>query len=156
MLLLVLPGPACNRSHSGRPVFPVRGQVLLDGKPLPGVVVVFHPAGEWGPDEGRPRAETDADGRFTVSTYGAGDGAPAGKYKVAVFELRPDEGETVTHTDVIRPGTPRRAGPPAVYANPDSSGLSAQVAEGPNELDPLRLKSGPRGPTRPVPLPEID
>src|SRR5437773_1893607 len=101
MLLMALSGPACNRPNPGRPVFPVRGQVLLDGKPLAGVVIVFHPTTEWGFDEGRPRAETGADGRFTVSTYGTGDGAPAGDYKVTIHELRSDEGESAAQADVI-------------------------------------------------------
>jgi hypothetical protein len=156
MLLLALSGLSCSQPNPGRPVFPVRGQVLLNGKPLPGVVVIFHPTEEWGPEEGRPRGETDAEGRFVVSTYGAGDGAPAGAYKVAVLELRADEGESATQADLIRPSTARRDRPPTVYTNPDTSGLRATVAPGPNELDPFRLKSGPGGPPKSNPFPEID
>jgi hypothetical protein len=155
-VLLALSGLSCGRPSPGKPVFPVRGQVLLDGKPLPGAIVLFHPTGEWDPEEGHPRAETGADGRFIVSTYGAGDGAPAGDYKVAILEPRADEGETAAQADLIRPPTGSRARPAAVYGNPNSSGLRARVTEGANDLDPFRLKSGPPGAMKPNPLPVID
>ncbi len=142
-LLPVLPGLSCGRPGPQRPVFPVRGQVLLDGKPVANALVVFHPAGA---DETRPRAETDSDGRFAVSTYGTGDGAPTGEYKVAVLDLHGEgeAGEAPADEGGARKGAPGR--PPARYADPESSDLRARVLEGNNELEPFRLKPGPGGP----------
>src|SRR5262245_59020222 len=75
--------------------FKVSGQVLLDGKPVPGVNVRFIPR-----DNARfvmaetPQGVTDTEGRFTLTTYYTGDGAPAGEYLVAIaFDNAPADGE---------------------------------------------------------------
>src|SRR5262245_26572551 len=66
------------------PVYPVSGQLLVKGKPAEGAFLVFHPKDGGGPESKRPYATTDAEGKFNVSTYDTGDGAPAGTYKVTV------------------------------------------------------------------------
>lgn len=63
-------------------VFPVEGRLLVAGEPAAKAQVVFHPLGE---SVFRPVAFTDADGRFRLMTYTAGDGAPAGEYAVTIF-----------------------------------------------------------------------
>ena len=67
-----------------RPVrIPTTGTVLLDGEPVAQASLVFLPA-----DGGRPAmAQSDENGQFTVSTFGGGDGLPAGKYKLAATKL---------------------------------------------------------------------
>jgi hypothetical protein len=137
-------------------VYPVRGQVLLDGKPLPGVLVVFHPVVDEGFDSGRPTAQTDAEGRFTVITHGLGDGVPAGEYRVAVVELRAGGGETDVQSDVGGPPGVRTTRPPAVYGRPETSGLKVTVVQEANDLGPFRLRSGPRDRAKSAPLPEIE
>src|SRR5262249_54027885 len=78
--------PACSKS-SRQPVHPVRGQILVEGKPAAQAIVTFHPVGG---DTGtlRPSAQTDADGYFSLTTYENGDGAPEGKYSVTVTWFR--------------------------------------------------------------------
>ncbi|MFO0846454.1 MAG: carboxypeptidase-like regulatory domain-containing protein [Gemmataceae bacterium] len=112
-----------------KPTFPVSGKVVLGDKPVANATVVFHPAGG-DANELRPRATTQADGTFRLTTYDGNDGAPAGEYRVTV-ELwlssgRGDEGPTSRL--------------PAKFARPETSGLAATVAAGPNELKPFGIK----------------
>ena len=58
----------------------VSGVVTLDGKPLDGATVVFHPEGGGRPATGT----TGADGHFSLTTYTSGDGAQVGDHKVVV------------------------------------------------------------------------
>ena len=70
-------------------------------------------------------ALVEADGTFTLSTYTANDGAPQGEYLVTV--VWPDPPRDARG----RPG-PNRL--PERYAQPETSGLRARVADGPNEF----------------------
>jgi hypothetical protein len=120
--------------------YPVSGAVLLDGKPVPNATVVFHPvdAGPFKWNE-RPQGKTDAQGRFTLTTYATGDGAPAAAYKVAVATLDAagdDGGDQVKHVrGAVR--VPRK------YWSHDTSGLTATVGAAATDLEPLALKSKP-------------
>src|SRR5689334_3346285 len=70
-----------------KPVYPVRGQVLYEGKPAAGASVTFHAVSNVEDPWTKPSAEVDEDGNFVVNTYKAGDGAPAGSYEVTVIWL---------------------------------------------------------------------
>ena len=59
---------------------PVEGVVTLDGKPLSGTTVSFMPTGEGRPATG----QTDADGKFRLTTFTTYDGALPGEYKVVI------------------------------------------------------------------------
>ena len=62
---------------------PTTGTLLLDDVPVAKASPVFLPA-----DGGRPAmAQSDENGQFTVSTYGGGDGLPAGRYRLAATKL---------------------------------------------------------------------
>jgi hypothetical protein len=111
---------------SRKPTYPVQGKVYFEGSPVPQAYVAFTLID---PKETRPtRAEgvAEADGSFTLTTYRANDGAPAGDYTVTVVWRRP----------FYDPAG--RVGPnllPEKYAKPDTSGLKATVTkEGPNEF----------------------
>ena len=62
------------------PVFSVTGTVTMHGAPLAGATVAF------APQEGQPTAvgQTDAEGKFQLTTYEYGDGAVAGSYRVVI------------------------------------------------------------------------
>jgi hypothetical protein len=126
--LLVL---LCSSCSSGRkPVYPVHGQVSFEDQPIPGALVVFHPQGTDAGTTEKSFAKTGLDGTFTLGTYEPADGAPAGNYLVTV-ELwlssgQGDEGPTSRL--------------PPRYASPNTSGLTATVETGPNELKPFELK----------------
>ncbi len=61
---------------------PAKGTVTVDGLPPgSGIQVQCHPAA--GPDTTHPTVsstETDAAGKFSISTYESGDGLPTGEY----------------------------------------------------------------------------
>src|SRR5262245_237997 len=86
LLAAALLCPACARKEGRKPVHPVQGKVLMDSRPAAGATVVLRPADDLDAEanwpEGFPRGHAGADGTFTISTYSAGDGAPAGKYVV--------------------------------------------------------------------------
>lgn len=92
LLSVALLIPACSGSGM-KPTYPVAGRVTVQGKPAAKAVVGFHPTGENAAARPQilPNADCDADGRFTLSTYLKGDGAPEGEYAVTVFwaETRP-------------------------------------------------------------------
>ncbi len=67
------------------PTFPVTGQVLVDGKPAAALSVRCEPTFEKAPEVPSSAAFTTDDGKFAISTFESGDGAPAGKYKVVFF-----------------------------------------------------------------------
>ncbi|MCA9270409.1 MAG: carboxypeptidase regulatory-like domain-containing protein [Planctomycetales bacterium] len=120
-------------------VHPVAGQVLVDGQPADNASVVFHPTGADATITAlRPSARTDEQGRFSLSTYQRGDGAPPGTYKITVTwngpppDTRPEDvPEQERHS-----GPDRLAG---AYDDPSTTTLSAEVATGPNQLAPLEL-----------------
>lgn len=119
---------SCQRSESRIATVPVSGQLLRGAAPLAHASVVFHSDAAAG-DFPKPRATTDADGRFTLTTFDTADGAPVGTYRISV-ELwvtpRPDAGPTNAL--------------PAKFAKPETSGLSATVQPGTNTLAPTVLK----------------
>jgi hypothetical protein len=128
LLGIALLCPACGQSSS-KPVYPVRGQVLFEGRPTPQAFVVFHPLNAAEENVPRPQGYVNKDGSFTLSTYSAGDGAPAGEYAVTV------EWRVVTATRKAQEGDtlPSVNRLPSRYASARTSGLRAQVAAGPNE-----------------------
>lgn len=109
-----------------KPVHPVRGKVMVQGKPAVTAFVLLIPVKEpaESPDP-RPRAEVEADGSFALSTYGEKDGAPAGDYNVSISW--PDR----------ESGSDRLQGR---YANAAAPKLKATVKEGPNELPAFDLR----------------
>jgi hypothetical protein len=90
--------------------------------------VVFYHQGDWGEKSIVPQAMTGEDGRFVLSTYGTGDGAPAGDYTVTVQWPAYRRGRNI--------GPDRLEGR---FSRPDSSGLTVHVAEGPNDLPLIDL-----------------
>jgi hypothetical protein len=99
-----------------KPVFPVRGQVFVNGKPAVGAKLFFNPP-EIHPEAVAPYGVVIADGSFKLSTYLSYDGAPAGAYVVTI----------------------RGPGIKEVYNDPKTSNLTATVEEKPNELPPFKL-----------------
>ncbi|MEY3173964.1 MAG: hypothetical protein RLZZ436_1878 [Planctomycetota bacterium] len=79
----------CGEENTRVPTYPVRGRVTVDGK-APGspLQIECHPVA--GMDTRNPtvsRTECDEAGNFSISTYAAGDGVPAGDYVLTVTWL---------------------------------------------------------------------
>lgn len=124
---------ACNR---GPHMVPVKGEVLLDGKPVEGAAVLFTPEAGGRPADG----VTDKDGKFSLQTYEPGDGAPVGKYKVAIVGMRMTGIQATADglSGEVDPGKVREIWfVPKKYSTPESSGLEAEVKRG---LTPLKFE----------------
>ena len=115
---------ACGCAPPGSaPTVKVTGVLTRKGTPVPNASVTFTPS------TGRPaNGVTDAEGKFTLSTFANDDGAVPGSHRVSVASM----------TIPPMPGTPeaRTASPqgefPARFSNPDTSGLVAEVKPGQN------------------------
>lgn len=123
-------------------VYPVTGQVLYNGEPLPGVDVAFHPVDPKNDTGYPPHATTDADGKFALTTYLKDDGAPAGDFQVAIaFAVQSSEdGSDQTKRITFQV--------PAKYHRKDTTDVKVTVTPGSNALDPIKLDGPPR-PRRP-------
>ena len=136
---LTLAAPAllctsCARTGE-KPLYPVRGQVLYQGKPAKGALVVFHPLGDKpAADAPNPHAEVAEDGSFTLTTAVPQDGAAAGEYAVTVEWWR--SRAALGRRDIDQP--PLNLLPPR-YASAQTSKLKVRVTEGENQLQPLNL-----------------
>lgn len=108
----------------GENLVSVSGVVLLDGKPLDGATVTFHPV------KGGPVGSgiTDSSGRFTVMT-GTERGIKPGDYIVTVQKT----GE-VPKTD-LAPEKPPAMLTPAKYAHVKTSPLKYTAPGGPANLE---------------------
>jgi hypothetical protein len=116
----------------GGPGASVEGLVTLDGRPLPGARITFHP------DAAGPVAYgvSLSDGSYRLKTGAKESGLEPGGYRVTVFAL-----EVVEDAE-------EKAGPlltPDVYGDPAKTPLRVQVAPGVNQI-PLPLEASPRRP----------
>ena len=132
VVLIICPTTGCNRSPN---IVPVKGTVLLDGKPLEGAAVLFHPQADERPAVGI----TDKRGTFHLTTRSQGDGAHVGLNKVSITKESDDpqltDAEEVTDAEEgIQDFTLIT---PAQYASPELSGLEIDVYPG---MDSIILK----------------
>jgi hypothetical protein len=146
---LLITGPGCGGA-AGRPI-KTEGLITLDGKPVAGATVTFHPEKE------RGRAATgltDEDGVFLLQTFVSGDGALPGDYKVTVIKTEalaapPAAGDREKHKEWMmkmmfnRSKQKPRASPlPKEYADPATTPLRVHVpSEGQVKLE-LRKAGG--------------
>lgn len=116
---------------SGRvTVYPVGGEVFINGRPTPGALVHFHPLDK---EKCRPAfATVQEDGSFQLTTYTKFDGAAAGDYAVTInwYDERRDDTETIQGPDKLQ----------GRYLVPENSGLKVSICRGINQLPRLDLK----------------
>jgi hypothetical protein len=111
-----------------KPTHPARGKVWCDGTPAVGTVVTFFlldPEGKKKPARAAD-ALVEADGSFVLTTYRAGDGAPAGDYVVTVMPTPP------YFPQADQPA--RKTPVPEAYAGPETTPLKATVKSGGNDF----------------------
>jgi hypothetical protein len=130
LALALLVGAGCSGGNRV-PLHPVRGQVLYNGSPVAGALVVFHPRAPVAGQAQKPLAYTDAEGRFRLMTERPDDGAAAGEYTMTVVQRE--------RTAMGREEVNARNLLPPRYARPATSGLTFRVEEGENELPPVHL-----------------
>ena len=128
-LLAALLACSCGKTEARRPVFPVQGKVLFDGKPLANAFLVFHPLDDQAAP--RPVAYAEGDGSFVPTTYDSADGAPVGSYAVTVEWRRPPSNEETLPSENLLP---------ARYAKAATTPLKIQIREGENNLETFQVK----------------
>lgn len=134
MLGLLLLSFLIGCGDDGRPpLVPVSGVVTLDNEPVAGAAVMFMPLAGGRPAQG----VTDAAGKFRLSTFEDNDGALVGNHQVTITKVEVT-GMTATAdglSGLVDPSQIKETWIiPQKYAQPDSSGLSATVAKGMDEV----------------------
>ncbi|HBE68227.1 MAG TPA: hypothetical protein DDW52_08775 [Planctomycetaceae bacterium] len=77
--------------ESNPPTSPVTGVVKLDGKAIEGAQIAFI-ADPSNPDNRAAAGVTDAEGRYSLTSFVSGDGAMAGKYNITVTKYDTPDG----------------------------------------------------------------
>jgi hypothetical protein len=104
----------------------VDGRITLDGQPLHGGTVTFHPR-----DGGQPGyAVIASDGSYAIRT-GESEGLAPGRYAVTVIALQP----SATASSQFGMPSPGEHITPPRYASASTTDLTADVHEGANQLD---------------------
>ncbi|MFO0976531.1 MAG: hypothetical protein U0996_09045 [Planctomycetaceae bacterium] len=119
------------------------GIVTLDGNPVDGATVTFEPV-----NGGRPCfGTTDLEGRFAITSYEEGDGAPVGDHYVSVIKITgpgaaaPAAADSaMSLSDIAPPGSDKDKAEdpdkgtvylvPRKYINAKTSGLKVTVPDG--------------------------
>jgi hypothetical protein len=124
VLMVVLSLSGC--SGNQRPTtIAVTGNVSFAGRPLASGAITFYP------DEARQETTTrpalgviDKDGRYSLSTFRAGDGVMPGSYRVSIESLSSER-------KIERPDARETWAIPERYGRTDTSGLVATVPADP-------------------------
>lgn len=106
------------------PLKQVTGTVTLDGEPLPTGSITFMPVAGTNSCTGEI-----VDGKFALSTFSKGDGAPPGDYKVSVEAWTTPPGMGVEGVPAI----------PKKYMDANLSGLTATISEDAKQDVPIAL-----------------
>ena len=135
-------GCGSKASSGPEPVYPVTGVITFQGRPVAGADVTFFNA-----EKNRSAfGKTDAQGKFTLSTFALNDGAVEGSHVVTVAKVTaPPPSAPVApleSPDYVPPGFGESTQPeapkselPEQYADAATSGLTATVqAAGPNTV----------------------
>jgi hypothetical protein len=120
--------------------YPVSGIVTVAGQPAHGAVVTLHPqSNDAALEKLRPHGTVGRDGRFELSCYGRGDGAPAGEYKVTIVWEVGDASPDNRHSEDPEslPEAPDRL--QGRYRAAETTPLRATIVKGENNLEPFAL-----------------
>ena len=120
------------------PVFPASGKILHLGKPLAGVILIFHSTDV--NQKIKSQATTDNDGKFVATTFKTADGAPEGDYTITL--VVPNNESDSTREDAATERQIRKEGPvlfPSKYQNPATSPLKVKVTKNQPDLGILEI-----------------
>ena len=128
--------------------FPVTGTVTMGGRPVEGARIVFIPTT---PGLNAASAISDKDGKYSLTTFEAGDGAQPGSYgiKVAKYDSKPGAAPPPTDAAPVsyedesklqfapdeKPTPQARNSLPKKFDSPITSKLTHTVPEGPSTYD---------------------
>ena len=133
--MIVMSMAGCSSKNGDRPkTVHASGVVRYKGAPLAGAHVTFTNAAA----NVSAYARTDADGKFTLTTFEHGDGAVPGPQKVSVSKVETIGGRKADdRTDTLEKSEEpqKRWVIPEHYGSVDTSGLTAEIVEnGKNEI----------------------
>jgi hypothetical protein len=123
----------------GPKVYPVKGKVSYNGKPMAGGgSIAFLPKGS-GQTEGKlPGGIINEDGTYEMMTHKEGDGAMEGEYRVVITQVTAKEPEP-TPDGTAPPPAAAAVAPadviPPKYSDQQNSPLTAKVEAKSNEID---------------------
>ena len=130
-LTLAALAAGCGPGHKS--IYPVRGEVRVEGRAPVHALVTFHPVADDGREAIHPTGSVDDQGRFTLTSYASGDGAPEGEYRVTVAWFlssgRPDDDRPPVNYLPVR------------YSRADTTPLRAVVRKGGVNLEPFQLQA---------------
>lgn len=133
LLLMVMLLSACQQSKNRPPTHPVKGSLLVNGKPANGALITFHPANGIGNGRViRSLATVKEDGSFVLTTFNSYDGAPPGEYVVTVYWPGPVSADSPAGEI----GPDRLKGR---FSTPDRPLTRVTIREGANELPTLKI-----------------
>ena len=118
----------CSEGESRLPTHKVTGKVVKNGVGVSNATVIFHSKNP-PKDFIKPRAISNSEGEFTLTTYESGDGAPVGDYEVTVEQWLNDNPQI---------GPTNRL--PQKFGSPNTSGIKASVASTENSLSPFVVR----------------
>lgn len=112
-------------------VYPVSGTVKFGAEVPVGAQIALHPVGAVVPENLVAMGTVAPDGTFSIGTYDAADGAPAGEYKATIqwFKVVKSEGGVGRGPNVL----------PKKYADPKTSPVVVKVAEAPTDLGSIAI-----------------
>jgi hypothetical protein len=119
-------------------VYPVKGRITYNGKPMVGggAISIIPQGSSPSMDSG---GEIGTDGSYELTTYKPGDGAVAGEYRVVITQTVFQEPKNVEDGAGAAPeaiaAVPVADRVPAIYSDFSASPLKAQVKEESNELN---------------------
>jgi hypothetical protein len=132
-VVVILFGVVACGGPKRKPTFPTEGKLLINGQPAGNVTVFLTPLTSSDPEETRAYATTKPDGTFSLTTYGAYDGAPEGEYVV-----------TLLYEPLDSPLSRAKGKPPTFnkkYGDPNASPLRATITRQPkNQLEPFDVR----------------
>jgi LSD1 subclass zinc finger protein len=113
-------------------VYRAHGKAEYEGKPMANATIMLHPLDKKRKPFPLPCASVKEDGTYVLNTYGKGDGAPVGEYKITVEWVMP-VGNNSIPVNVLS----------AKYKSVATSDLTVKIKSGENVIPPLRFtKSG--------------
>jgi hypothetical protein len=132
--------------NSSQPAtYRVTGTVTMMGKPVDGAVITFVPTSTEGQ---AASAITDADGKYALTTWQAGDGARPGDYRVKINKQEQTavdpskvvknltiEEEQKIYVENKKPRPPAKSLMPSKYQDESTSGLSHTVPKNSTTFD---------------------
>lgn len=133
VVVVLLPG--C-RKRGWLDTYPVKGVILVDGKPAKDVKITFHPVQDMGDKPVIPSGSTNEQGEFQLSTFVTDDGAPAGEYDVTiVWPVRFNPISRLWEGDQLK----------GHYDKPDKAKMRITIEKKPQELSTIELSvNGPK------------